>query len=188
MIENEFWILYNLIQWYYPLHHNKKKRGSSIYIPNKRIDISLRLSIVIRYFAGGSPYDLMLLHSVGHSDMYKSIWYTVDAVNQCPKLSFSFLSCHEKQKEITNQFASKSSIGFDNCVGCIDGLLIWTRKPTKPVLDEAKLGATKLFYGRKKRFRLNMQAICDNKRRFLDVDISHPASTSDYLSFGTSPI
>ena len=33
-----------------------------------------------------------------------------------------------------------------------------------------------------------MQAICDHKRRFLDINISHPASTSDYLSFGTSTI
>ena len=33
-----------------------------------------------------------------------------------------------------------------------------------------------------------MQAICDHKRRFLDIDIAHPASTSDYLAFGTSRI
>ena len=33
-----------------------------------------------------------------------------------------------------------------------------------------------------------MQGICDDRRRFIDVDISHPASTSDYLSFGTSKI
>ena len=33
-----------------------------------------------------------------------------------------------------------------------------------------------------------MQAICDHRLRFLDIDISHPASTSDYLSFATSLI
>ena len=33
-----------------------------------------------------------------------------------------------------------------------------------------------------------MQAICDDQRRFIDVDISHPASTSDFLTFGTSKI
>ena len=79
-------------------------------------------------------------------------------------------------------------MGFDNCAGCIDGLLIWTNRPTKPVLMEASLGANKFFCGRKKIFGLNMQAICDHKRRFLDINISHPASTSDYLSFGTSTI
>ena len=33
-----------------------------------------------------------------------------------------------------------------------------------------------------------MQAICDHKRRFIDIDILHPASTLDYLAFATSPI
>ena len=33
-----------------------------------------------------------------------------------------------------------------------------------------------------------MQAICDDKRRFIDVEILHPASTSDYLAFATSSI
>ena len=33
-----------------------------------------------------------------------------------------------------------------------------------------------------------MQAICDSNRKFMDINISHPASTSDYLAFGTSPI
>ena len=41
MTENELWMLYNLIQLYYPLHHNKRKRGSSSSIPNRRIDIYL---------------------------------------------------------------------------------------------------------------------------------------------------
>ena len=33
-----------------------------------------------------------------------------------------------------------------------------------------------------------MQAICDHKLRFLDIDISYSTSTSDYLAFATSPI
>lgn len=33
-----------------------------------------------------------------------------------------------------------------------------------------------------------MEAICDNKRQFLDIDSAHPASTSYYLAFGASHI
>lgn len=33
-----------------------------------------------------------------------------------------------------------------------------------------------------------MQAVCDSQRRFIDVSIHHPASTSDYLAFQTSPL
>ena len=37
-------------------------------------------------------------------------------------------------------------------------------------------------------YGLNMQAICDHKRRFLSIDIGYPASTLEYLSFGSSTI
>jgi DDE superfamily endonuclease len=39
-----------------------------------------------------------------------------------------------------------------------------------------------------KKFGLNMQAVCDSKRRFLDVYIGHPGATSDFLSFQTSSL
>ena len=35
---------------------------------------------------------------------------------------------------------------------------------------------------------MNLQAICDHELRFIDIDISHPANTSDYLAFCTSSI
>ena len=88
----------------------------------------------------------------------------------------------------------KSDVGFDNCVGCTDGILIWTNKPTENILHNFKLtgklfiGAKKCFCGRKKRFGLNVQAIYDDKRQFIDIETSHPASKSDYLVFVTSSI
>ena len=46
------------------------------------------------------------------------------------------------------------------------------------------------FGGRKKKIGMNLQAICDHELRFIDIDIdvSRPASTSDYLTFCTSSI
>ena len=35
---------------------------------------------------------------------------------------------------------------------------------------------------------MNLQAICDDKRRFIDVNIGHTGSTSDYLAYSTSDI
>ena len=88
------------------------------------------MSIAIRYFAGGSPCDLMSSHGVGYSDVYRSIWLIVDAINLCPDLSISFPS-HSKQRVFAREFEKKSSVGFNNCIGCIDGILIWTNKPSK---------------------------------------------------------
>ena len=73
-------------------------------------------------------------------------------------------------------------------MGCVYGILIWTQKPNQNVLVAAGLGCIKFFCGRKRRFNLNMQGICDDKRRFLDIHVAHPASTSDYLVFATSSI
>ena len=148
----------------------------------------MRLSIAIRYFAGGDPLDLMSSHGVSMTEVYRSIWMIVDSINQCPTLKIDFPTCHKKQRLIADGFAQKSSVGFDNCVGCVDGMLVWTNKPSKSVLKTAQLGAKKFYCGRKKRYGLNMQAICDHKRQFMFIDIAHPASTSDYLSFGSSTI
>ena len=42
-------------------------------------------------------------------------------------------------------------------------------------MEKANLGSKKFFFGREKRFGMNMQAICDHKRRFLDIDIAQVA-------------
>ena len=109
---------------------------------NGGIPMTLRLSITIRYFAGGSPLDLMSSHGVGYCDVYRSIWMIVDMINTCPNLSIKFPS-RFKQREFAREFETKSSVGFNNCVGCIDGILIWTNKPSKLYLSTAKLGAKK---------------------------------------------
>lgn len=40
-------------------------------------------------------------------------------------------------------------IGFDNCAGCINEILIWTNIPTKPILEEADFGSKKYSVGEK---------------------------------------
>ena len=77
---------------------------------------------------------------------------------------------------------------FNNCVGCVVGMLVWITQPSKRVMDSCDVGTGKFFCGRKKKFGMNLQAICDHELRFIDIDISHLASTSDYLAFCTSSI
>ena len=64
-------------------------------------------------------------------------------------------------------------------------LLLWIEEPTK---NDYKIAGVrpKFFYDGKKRFGLNMQAIVDNKRQFLDIDISHLGVSSDYFIFAVS--
>lgn len=81
---------------------------------------------------------------------------TGDTTNVCPDLSISFHICHRKKKEIVGQFALKSTMNFDSCVDCVDGILIWTNKPSKQILLLTDFGVFNFLCGKKKRCRLNM--------------------------------
>ena len=65
---------------------------------------------------------------------------------------------------------------------CLFGM----RNPTESVCKAAKCGPMKFMCGRKKKFGVNLQGVCDVEGRFLDISIGHPGSTSDHLAFSTS--
>jgi hypothetical protein len=73
-------------------------------------------------------------------------------------------------------------------VGVLMGMLLWIKKPDQTDCEVAKVGEIKFFCGRKGKFGLCFQGICDSEHHFLDVCIAHPASTSDYLAFCTSSL
>lgn len=187
MEEASFWKLHGI-----PLPHmivprsgkKKHKDGAA----NGIIHSSTRLSAALRYFAGGSPYDIAIAHGISHSDVFVSVWRVVDAANKCPELKIDFPADHSIQRSIAAGFESKSNAGFSSCCGAIDGILVWTEKPTPKACCLAQCGEKKFLCGRKSKFGLNMQAIVDHKGRFIDVSIKHPGATSDYLAFSTSSI
>lgn len=109
-------------------------------------------------------------------------------MNNCPELSFSYPKDHGDQQLIADGFKSVSRGIFECCAGAIDGILIWLEKPSGQHCELSQCGSKKFFCGRKKKFGLNMQATCDHEKRFLDIYLKHPASTSDYLAFCSCPL
>jgi hypothetical protein len=95
---------------------------------------------------------------------------------------------YSSQHRVAKEFQSKSSIGISCCVGAIDGILIWIHKPSDSDCDMLGFDQTKFFRGRKKKFGLNMQAVCDAQRHFLWVDIRYPGTTSDFFAFDQSSL
>lgn len=154
----------------------KKHKDGAV---NGVIPTSTRLSCALRYFAGGSARDIALVHGVSHTEVFNSVWRVVDAVNNCSELDFRFLESHEEQKKIATGFFGKSKAGFKGCCGAIDGMLVWIEKPSEKECKSAGCGSLKFLCGRKGKFGLNLQGVCDADSRFLDVSISHPGSTSD---------
>lgn len=169
-------------------HIDKHRKKSTRVPPNGFISSETRLAAALRYFAGGSALDIALVFGINHWDVFRSVWMIVDAINETKDLAISFPRIHSKQKEIAKEFQQNSAINIDNCVGAIDGMLVWIQQPTKVDCDEMKIGPKKFYCGRKKKFAMNLQAVCDAKRRFLDICIRQPGSTSDYLTFRTSSI
>ena len=55
----------------------------------------------------------------------------VHATNKCSFLEFQFLSTLAECQTISMEFSSRSKVGFTNCIGCINGLLIWLKNHQK---------------------------------------------------------
>ena len=127
-----------------------EKRKHGISAPNGNILNSSRLSMALRWFAGGDKSDIAPYHGVGFDEVMKSVWHVVDAVNQCEKLKIKFPDTHVEQKKIAKGFQEISSAKFKTCVGCIDCMLVWTEKPSEADKCNSDVGTTKYFCGRKK--------------------------------------
>lgn len=135
--------------------------------------------MALRFFAGGDKYDIADSHGVHPVEVYRSVWRVVDAIHNTKALEIDFPTVKEDQMAIARGFKEKSDAEFDNCVGCVDGMIVWTCKPNETA-EELGIGPGKFFSGRKKKFGLNLQAVCDHRNRFTDVYCFHPASASDF--------
>ena len=155
--------------------------------PNGLVPSKLRLSCAIRYFAGAEVYDLVLSHGLGRSTIYASIWGIVDVVNSTPSLSLneggSIFPTHAEQAVISQGFLQRSGAGFDQVIGAVDGMLVWTEMPNKKSCKKMKCGQTSFHCSRKSKYGINLLAMCDDKARFRWVDISAPGRSSDYMAW-----
>ena len=139
--------------------------------------------VSLRFCAGGSPYDIFPLFGIGYNSVYNCLWDTIKAINRCPGMKVEFPSSHAEQKRIARGFERKNKAGFAVCIGCIDGMLIWTEQPTEKECEKMKCGPKRFMCGRKGKYGLNLQAVCDSNGKFIGLFILHPGASSDLLSF-----
>jgi hypothetical protein len=130
-----------------PTNHNYKPPP----VPNGTITVDVRLACALRYFAGGSPYkNLMVKYGISYTSVLESVWNAVEALNGFPDFYIKYPADQNIQKQIAAEFHSASSVGFKNCAGAVNGILIWIHRPSKADADKEKIGVKKLFCGRKK--------------------------------------
>ena len=135
--------------------------NNSFFICNGNISTEICLACALHYFAGGSYLDITMSHAIGVTDFYLSIWAVVDATNQCPLLKFKFPTTISECQAISIKFSARSKAGFNNCIGCIYGLLIWLERPSKKECEQVGVDTGKFYCSRKGKFGLNFQGICD---------------------------
>jgi hypothetical protein len=70
--------------------------------------------------------------------------------------------------------------------GSLDGMHFWCEKPMESICKAAKCGPMTFMRGRKKKFGVNLQGVCDVEGHFLDISIGHQGFTLDHLAFSTS--
>ena len=112
----------------------------------------------------------------------------INTINSCEVFDIVFPESEEEQQKLADGFMMKSRAGFKKCVGAIDGVLVWTDKPSISDLASLHFGSTQFYCGHKSKHGLNIQAVCDVNRRFLYVFIGCPGAMSDYLVFLLSPL
>ena len=151
------------------------------------ISTKCRLSMALRYFAGGCPYDIMQNHGVSYRSVFDSVWGVVDAINATKFFNYSFPN-HSQQRKIAAGFHAKSGAKFSNVVGAIDGLVICTRMPSLLECIIMNVGQANFRCHRKDKYGLKLQAICDHDLKFIWADMRWPAATSDYMAWVTSSL
>jgi hypothetical protein len=142
----------------------------------------LKVAIAIRMLGGGSYLDLMFGFSISRSTLYREFDNVISWINECFEFELpGFL--HNKDakslKSISDGFAEFSGGVFNGIIGALDGIAIRINCPTEAdgIVDPGNYWTRKQFYA------LNVQAICDAKKRFLWVSTGHQVATHDSLAF-----
>jgi hypothetical protein len=84
-------------------------------VPNGKIPSSVRLGCALRYFGGGSPYDLMALFGISHTEVLSSVWMIVEAVNKHESFFIEYPSdqMNSEESSIDDRFRIENNeLGF----------------------------------------------------------------------------
>ena len=141
-----FFKLYDIVAPH--MHSTGERDGGGV--PNGPITKMSRLSMALRFSAGGDPADIGDHHGVNVGEVNNSLECVVDAIHMAPELKIVFPEAEQEQQELADGFKAKSEIGIPMCVGAIDGILIWIHKPSATDLEgikfETQIAFTLIIY------------------------------------------
>jgi len=147
------------------------------------IDPRVRLAILLRFLAGGAVLDLMMIYCLSKSEIYKSIWRGVDAINKAIEVVFP-LNDPEKLALLEREFRGRSPFpGWIGQVAAADGCHFRIRNPGKEVEN-----GQQYHVDRKKCSALLVTALCDIHRCFLFWEFNVEPRTHDSQAWALSEL
>ena len=155
--------------------------------PERRVSQDLKLSMALRWLAGGDHKDIADMHGVhAHTTFYKYVRETVQSVNALPELKLmlmrqegglDLLTHPELLAPLIRDFDRRSGDVFTKCSMALDGVAIKLQCPRVN-------GAA--YYCRKGFHSFNVQVICDSNHTILWCSILCVGSTHDSTAFAAS--
>jgi hypothetical protein len=73
-------------------------------IQNGRVLTSVCLACALQYFVGDSPYNLVGVYGISHTDVMDSMWHVVEAANKYSKFAIAYPSSVEEQEKVVAGF------------------------------------------------------------------------------------
>jgi hypothetical protein len=143
---------------------------------------NLKVAIAVWLLAGASYLDLMFGFSISRATLYREFDVVIQWINSIFQFSLPKLLKNKDTdglRDISNNFAEFSGGVFNGIIGALDGIAIRINCPSAAdgIIDPGNYWTRKQFYA------LNVQAICDSKKRFLWVSTGHQGSTHDSVAF-----
>jgi hypothetical protein len=148
---------------------------------NTRPSLVAKLSMTLRYLAGGSYLDICVSHGVAVSSFIADCDELMRIIDKAFRIHFD-PSDAERNEKNSSAFRRGSSPLF-GCVGADDGLSIQINEPRGSEIPNPSS-----YCNRKGFFAIVITALCDADYRFTFVSAIAPGSTHDSIAFRMSSL
>jgi hypothetical protein len=150
-----------------------------------------KLMMTLRYLAGSRWVDIVRIHCVSRPVVYVCIQQVLKAIVRQPIVGKPKFPTDEVEAEqYAREWANLSGPPggrrgiLSKCIGAIDGIIIKTRSPT----NAETVRVTDFYSGHKKTVGLNVQAVCDARKRIIFLSVLCPGKTNDLVAYESSSI
>jgi len=149
-------------------------------IGKEGITIEIMLHCLLRWLAGGSYIDIRLSAGIIPAHFYTSVYKCMDAILSSEELSYKFPGTAKELEKAAQGFELLSTqAAIKGCVACLDGYLLQIKVPSSNETGNGKA----YFSGHYHTYRINVQAACDHKCRFVYAAVAAPGGANDIAAF-----